>query len=204
MRDDINSNAGARRTPGRPREFDEVDILQRLVNLFWDKGYEATSLSDIVTTTGLKKGSLYSLFGGKHDMYMKSLAYYNREYVQAACKGLTNTASGLPRERLDVFLSSPIKALSEDNDQRGCFLCNSAAEMVKYDSEVRQSVAKAHDDMLRALKAVLLEESPLQEDEKISKRARALLVTYTGLRILARTRPDLEILRDAKEAALEF
>ena len=76
--------------------------------------------------------------------------------------------------------------------------------MVKYDSEVRQSVAKAHDDMLRALKAVLLEESPLQEDEKISKRARALLVTYTGLRILARTRPDLEILRDAKEAALEF
>ena len=55
---------------GRPREYNEDNVMSALLGLFWDKGYEATSLSDIMTATGLRKGSLYSLFGGKRDMYL--------------------------------------------------------------------------------------------------------------------------------------
>jgi len=204
MRDHENILEPSKRSPGRPREFDEADILLRLVNLFWDKGYESTSLSDIVNVTGLKKGSLYSLFGGKHDMYIKSLAYYNRYYVKMACKDLIDKALGSPRDRLDSFMSSPIKALTEQEDQRGCFLCNAAAETAKPDIEVRRFIDAAHKDMLHALETVLREENPVIGNIVIKKRARALLVSYTGLRILARMSPEIELLQDAKIAALEF
>ena len=190
-------------SPGRPREFDETDIIVRLVNLFWDKGYEATSLSDIVTATGLKKGSLYSLFGGKRDMYLKSLAYYNAQYVKSACVALMDKTAGSPSVRLDRFLSSAVEAVVQDDDQRGCFLCNAAADMAKRDVDIQRSIADAHDDMLHALGTLLGEENPAQDMAQIVKRARSILVTYTGLRILVRAMPDIDILQDAKKAALE-
>ena len=51
--------------PGRPREFDETQVLRQIMKLFWRGGYEGVSLSDIMTETGLKKGSLYAAYGDK-------------------------------------------------------------------------------------------------------------------------------------------
>jgi len=76
--------------------------------------------------------------------------------------------------------------------------------MAKNDKDVQRSIAGAHDDMLHALGDVLREDKPAQDMAKIVKRARAILVIYTGLRIMVRAMPDIEILQDAKKAALEI
>jgi len=180
MREHENSVPKSKAMRGRPRKFDEADVTARLMNLFWDKGYEATSLSDIVTVTGLKKGSLYKVFGG------------------------SDKTAGPPRARLDTFLSSPIDAVETQDDHRGCFLCNAAAETNKQEADIKSSIAAAHERLLQALEAVLREEDSIQTDEEIRMRARALLVTYTGMRILVRASPDMQMLKDAKKAALEF
>ena len=204
MREHENSELKSKAMRGRPRKFDEADVTARLMNLFWDKGYEATSLSDIVTVTGLKKGSLYKVFGGKRDMYLKALAFYNAQYVKAACAYLSDKTAGPPHARLDKFLSSPIDAVETQDDHRGCFLCNAAAETNKQEADIKRSIAAAHERLLQALEAVLREEGSAQTDEDIRMRARALLVTYTGMRILVRASPDMQMLKDAKKAALEF
>ena len=209
MRDNENiksevKSLGAKQSRGRPRKFDEADVLMRLVNLFWDKGYEATSLSEIVETTGLKKGSLYSLFGGKRDMYLKSLAHYNVQYVKTACEALRDTSAGLPGTRLDRFLSSPIEAVTDNDDYRGCFLCNASAETTQRDTDIHSSISAAQDDIVRALEFVLEEDKPTQDSELITQRAKSLLVTYTGMRILVRANCDVELLQAAKKAALDF
>ena len=204
MREHENSELKSKAMRGRPRKFDEADVTARLMNLFWDKGYEATSLSDIVTVTGLKKGSLYKVFGGKRDMYLKALAFYNAQYVKAACAQLIDKSAGPPRARLETFLSSPIDAAVGQGDQRGCFLCNAAAETNKQETDIKGSIAAAHERLLRALETVLHEDAPNQTGEDIQIRARALLVTYTGMRILVRASPDMQMLKDAKKAALEF
>ena len=61
---------------GRPREFDEDDVLDRVVRQFWQHGYEATSLTDLVIATGVQKGSLYKAFGDKHALFMMALDRY--------------------------------------------------------------------------------------------------------------------------------
>ena len=112
------------RQKGRPREFDEADILSKIMSVFWSLGYEATKLSDIVSATGLQKGSLYKVFSGKQDMYLKALAHYDETIVQEAIAYLTLETSTPAKERLENFLSAPLNAVWERGERRGCFLCN--------------------------------------------------------------------------------
>jgi len=94
--------------------------------------------------------------------------------------------------------------MEKQGDQRGCFLCNAAAETNKQEADIKGSIAAAHERLLRALEGVLREDGPRQTDADLQMRARALLVTYTGMRILVRASPDMQILQDAKKAALDF
>ena len=61
---------------GRPASFDHAEILETIQTLFWDKGYAATSLDDIMASTGLGKGSLYAAYGAKEDMYLLAFTDY--------------------------------------------------------------------------------------------------------------------------------
>ncbi len=77
------SAARDKRPVGRPREFDEDSVLEAAMEVFWRKGYEATSLADLCDCTGLHKGSLYQTFGSKHDLFMKALKHYiDRQFAQ--------------------------------------------------------------------------------------------------------------------------
>ena len=61
---------------GRPRQFDEEQVLDAAMKAFWANGYEATSLADLVSVTGLHKGSLYQAFGDKHSLFVQTLNRY--------------------------------------------------------------------------------------------------------------------------------
>ena len=63
----------------RPREFDVDDALDRAMNVFWAKGYEATSMSDLMAAMDLSKSSLYDTFGSKHELFLSALQRYKRQ-----------------------------------------------------------------------------------------------------------------------------
>ena len=63
------------------------------MNVFWEKGYEATSMQDLVDATGLLKGSLYGAFGGKQALYMIALAHYDHTHIQVGIDMLNGEAS---------------------------------------------------------------------------------------------------------------
>lgn len=189
---------------GRPRDFDEETVLRDLVRLFWVKGYEGTSLQHIMAETGLKKGSLYSLFGSKKDMYMQALIFYNQGHVKSACQQLMDEASGQPLARLERFLTAPIISVSRDMDRSGCFLCNAAADMADKDNDVNNVVEKAHMALEAALMMALKSHDPSLNNVELLIKARSLLTTYTGLRILARTSKDISRLEAGRDAAMQF
>jgi AcrR family transcriptional regulator len=189
---------------GRPREYNEDNVMSALLGLFWDKGYEATSLSDIMTATGLRKGSLYSLFGGKRDMYLKALMRYERDYVAMVCIMLKDKDIGSGAERLDQFLSLPIKAAHDNSDQRGCFLCNASADMAAHDAEIRDFIRQCYADMTAAIEQAVQESWPGGALHHITARARLLMAVYSGLRIMARSDLARDYMDSAKIAALDF
>ena len=65
----------------RPKEFEEVDVLEKAMYLFWQKGYYQASIQDLVDTMGINRASLYGAFADKHNLYMKALERYRQQDV---------------------------------------------------------------------------------------------------------------------------
>ena len=184
---------------GRPREFDVDEALAQITDVFWAKGFEGASMSDLMAATGLRKGSLYAAFGDKRAMYLKALAFYDRTAIDAGVGVLGGTAA--PKHRIDRFLQSAIDAVDRDGDRRGCFLCNASIDQAALNSETEQTVKQSLGRLRRALEGVLAELGTTKSGRRRSA-AQHLLSVYFGLRVLAKAGQPVKALRDAKEEAL--
>lgn len=104
---------------GRPREFDEAEVLDRALTLFWRKGFEATSIRDLVEETGVARASLYGAFGDKEDLFRRALAHYKQmtgEYMQEVAAAATAT------EAIEALLLGWVGLTCRRAGPRGCFL----------------------------------------------------------------------------------
>ncbi len=80
---------------GRPKEFDEAEVLERAVELFWARGYQATSVQDIVDHVGVNRQSLYNEFGGKDALFLAALRRYMERYQAALARYVGGVLAGL-------------------------------------------------------------------------------------------------------------
>lgn len=188
-------------TLGRPREFDPEETLSKTMQLFWENGYEATVLRDIIQATNLGKASLYKAFGNKQSMYLKALSHYEGLMVEAAVTTLRSTDQP-PIDRIEMFLSSPIIAVRDHKDRRGCFLCNAAADRASLDEEAGKLVQRGYAKMRSAVHDSLIEAEPTLDPLLAAARAELVLTVYSGLRVMARSGIAPEVLSLAKEQAI--
>jgi TetR/AcrR family transcriptional repressor of nem operon len=133
---------------GRPREFDEEQVLDAAMKAFWANGYEATSLADLVSVTGLHKGSLYQAFGDKHSLFIQTLNRYlqNIRHHKNQVLDQSDTPLGGVRAVLHHFID-----MSEvDSDcPQGCMAVKMLVEMAPHDAEV-QRIMDDHKQVMRA------------------------------------------------------
>ena len=184
---------------GRPREFDEDEALAKILDVFWAKGFEGTSMSDLETATGLRKGSLYAAFGDKRAMYLKALALYGRTTIDEAVRVLTGIDA--PERRIGKFLQSAIDAVAVENDRRGCFLCNASIDQAALDPETQRSVNGNFERLRRVLEEALSELSAIDNNRRRAA-AQHLLSVYFGLHVLAKAGQPVRMLKAARESAL--
>jgi AcrR family transcriptional regulator len=188
--------------PGRPREFDPDETLSKIMQLFWKNGYEATGLSEIISVTGLGKTSLYKAFGNKQSMYLKALKHYESLMVDAAVAVLRSKDLA-PFDRIDAFLSSPIIAVRDHNDLRGCFLCNAAADRASLDSETSALVQNGYAKMRQAIIGSLSEAFLQLASETIAVRAEIVLTVYSGLRVMSRAGQTADMMLATKDQVIK-
>lgn len=195
-----------RTTRGRPREFDEDEALTAIMNVFWKKGFEGTSMRDLVDATGLKKGSLYAAFGDKRAMYLKALALYDRTRIDSAVQSLKGDGSAL--QRIDRFLQSATNGGADHGDARGCFICNASIDQAPTDPDTGRMVQASLSRLETALMGVVSElwaaaKGMPASTENASRPARHLMSVHFGLRVLAKAGAGPEVLDDAICTALQ-
>ena len=164
---------------------------------FWERGYRATSVDDLVRATGVKPGSLYSAFpGGKHALLMGSLKRYSNLVVPQKLGDLGNPGASVAEVRADF--DGLVRDLLSPGGRQGCLLVNSAIENAAVDPEVA-AVVRAHLARLeRCFAAALstaidLGEIPATVDPVF--RARGLVAISQGLMVIGKANPDEEVLR---------
>lgn len=134
----------------RPKEFDVDQALERALGVFWQKGYEATSMQDLVDAMGIQRASLYGTFGDKHSLYMQALKSYQQRGVEDLARNLATGES--PRQALIDLLQDVAERTSGRGGKKGCFCVNAAVEVAPEDRDV-QKLLRAHTDHVEELLA---------------------------------------------------
>lgn len=131
---------------GRPRKFDEEQVLVEAMFTFWQKGYEATSLKDLENATRLPTSSLYNSFGNKEDLFIKSLEYYFNTIVRKRIE--TYLEMDDPIEGIYAFFTSCFSQLPDDHADISCLVVNSSSEMPTRSERARKCLLK-HEKMFQ-------------------------------------------------------
>jgi TetR/AcrR family transcriptional repressor of nem operon len=179
----------------RPRQFDEDAVLRAVCDQFWNAGYAATSMQDLMRVSGLGKGSLYAAFGDKHELFLRVL----RRYVESLDVGLRRSVDSAARavDALRSFLMSPVGDPDGVSARRGCLLANSTTELASADPVVAAEARQAYEGTT-AIVAECVARAQAEGDLPASAdpvgTARALLAAQQGLTFMGRSGMDVETL----------
>lgn len=166
---------------GRPREFDTDEVLDAAMRAFWDKGYESTSLCDLMQATGLHKGSLYQAFGDKHSLFLQSLQRYLAEMRRQKTAILKSAATPL-EGFINVAHGMVDMAIGDSDCPAGCMAINSLVELAPHDAAVQDMLA----DHLQAMRKSMVETiTAAQKNGQISTARPAELISNIVLTFMA-------------------
>ncbi|MER5599168.1 TetR/AcrR family transcriptional regulator [Streptomyces sp. NPDC002265] len=188
----------------RSKEFDPDATLDAALELFWQRGYEATSMADLVERLGIGRASIYATYGNKHDLYLKALERYGETRDPLLLRELSRPGPALPAVRA-VVRRFAAEAAADDSRTRGCFVTNTAAEVAPHDSAAARRVERSWEHLETLLHSALVRaqaqgELPAQREPRAV--ARMLLVLMQGLRVVGKASADPARVREAAEQAL--
>lgn len=187
----------------RTKEFKPEEALEVAMELFWRRGYEATSMRDLLEGMGIGRGSFYDTFGDKRALFLAALDRFEESRTAWAIEVLEESPS--PLAGIEEVFERTVENLVGYEPRRGCLLANSAVELAPHDPEVaarisgyvRRTEAAFEDALARA-----------RVKKEISKKsdpralAHFLVTNLHGLRVMARAGADRETLEDAVRITL--
>lgn len=169
----------------RPRKFDEEQVLESALLLFWRRGYAATSIQDLVQATGLGRQSLYNTFGGKQELFVAALGEYRRRVDEELCALHSPTAG---RDEIRSYILGALDAQTRLGCG-ACLLVVTAFAPVIEDGDIRDAVHDGAESgraaFEHALTACVAREEI--EDVDLPSTAAALYAFLAGLGALRRT-----------------
>ncbi len=188
---------------GRPREFNETEVLAAAIDCFWERGYEATSTRELAEKMGLTGASLYNAFGDKRSLYRRALNHYIETSFADRVRRFEGKLS--PPQAISAFFSEIIQRSLTDSQRKGCMLVNSALEVAPHDPEFREIVTEVLEHIeafFRRCVQAGQQDGTITATQSATDLGRLLLGVHIGLRVIARTRPERELLEGMVRPAL--
>jgi AcrR family transcriptional regulator len=186
----------------RPREFDEDEVLLAALRLFWEKGYEGTSLSDLMEAMGLTKSSLYKAFGSKETLFWRVVDRYNRDFLGFRLEAL---AEPTPRRIGERLLYGMVELHSGERTPNGCLELNAALACSTITEPIRQQLLRNRERFRLELRDRFEETvatSPLPPGMTSNDAASLVISLIQGLAVQAKAGVPQETARRVVHAAL--
>jgi TetR/AcrR family transcriptional repressor of nem operon len=177
---------------GRKKEFDEDAVLHKAMRLFWEQGYEKTSMQELVSHMGIHKKSMYDTFCDKQSLYVKTLKRYSEMSEQSVKRGMADTRSA--KEAIRLLFEMAIQQQEE--------LPGGAVELAKHDSEAIDWVHLKWTDTEQLIQDLIVEGQKSGEFSKtlnVEELSYYFINALIGLRVMAKTISDREKLRQIIE-----
>jgi len=187
----------------RTKDFDEQAVLQKAICLFWNKGYNGTSMQDLVEGLGISRSSLYDTFGDKHQLYLKALDAYQLQYGTQLCKltGESASAKAAIRQILDLVITD----LLADEQRKGCFIVNAGIELANHDQDVNKMICQTEQQLEQAFAKVIRagqEKGEIEKGKDAQALARFLNNTVKGMQVSVKATTQRSYFDDIINTAL--
>ena len=187
------------------KSFDEEDAIAKAMKVFWEKGFEPASITDLVASTGITRGSLYNAFGGKEQLFVKALLKYDQENRRAMLAELE--AMDDPKRSITTLFDGIVAETLADTEKKGCFLVNTSSELATHGEEVNRIVRngiREFEAFLRRSIEVGQARKDFPESLDAAATAKALLAMIVAIRVLGRGVFDKSALTTIADQALRL
>ncbi|WP_312116535.1 TetR/AcrR family transcriptional regulator [Brevibacillus reuszeri] len=189
----------------RPREFQEDKALEKAMHLFWEKGYEATSLSDLTSRMGIQKPSIYAAFGDKKDLFEAALRKYIHEHASFIRRQLQSVPSA--KEAIRSLFEEITAQAYEDDRNCGCFCINTMVELAPHEPRF-EVLTREHQLYLSVIFLETIERGKKSGEFQPGVNAKALantlVVSLIGLTVMMKSRPDRGFVNQSVETILSL
>ncbi|MGF9696636.1 TetR/AcrR family transcriptional regulator [Paenibacillus sp. MABNR03] len=187
----------------RSKEFEDNEVLEKAMKLFWEQGYEKTSISDLVEHMGIHRRSLYDTFGDKHTLFLKALDRFHDKL----CDGLVGEVkrSKTATEALQLIFSSVI--CSVNDSPSGCLMVNSAVELAMRDTEVDKKITDLFSLSEQLFKDIIQwgqQSGEFSAEYSAEDQAEHLHAIYVGIRVMRRTSIRKEKLQHMADVSIKL
>ncbi|MFJ7663522.1 TetR/AcrR family transcriptional regulator [Lysinibacillus sp. NPDC097162] len=182
----------------RTREFDEDQVLNAAMQLFWEKGYEATSLSDLTSRMGIQRPSIYSTFGDKKELFEAALRKYTMSRASDIRTKLQSHSS--IKEAFSTFFSDIINDEYGGAFSKGCFCINTMVELAPHDERF-EILTREHQLYLTVIFQETIERGiqsgELEANTDAKSLAQSLIIALIGLTVMMKSRPQRSFIDNA-------
>lgn len=167
----------------RPKKYNEEEVIEKAMNLFWRNGYETTSMQMLENEMGINKFSIYSSFGSKDGVFLESLKCYQQKLNQLLTK-LKETSSNI--EDIKQYFYDFIEFSQEAEVKKGCLITNTASE-IRDETHVKiKQTLKLFTEDVKTIFANILKKDPNKSQEMAQKQADYLIISMFGLSMASR------------------
>ncbi len=182
------------------KSFDVDLATDRATEVFWKKGYEATSMADLTAAMRINKGSLYNAFGSKKALFDRALTRYDQKTRAAKINQLRAQNDGVAA--IYAFFDGFVEEARKDPRNLGCFVVNTAQDLPNQPPEIAQTIHSALEDIKEFFREMIekgQQAGDIPNTVRPEETAQAMLSMLVGLRLLSRGSagiPALEAIRD--------
>lgn len=189
----------------RPKEFNRDEVLTKAMEVFWENGFEGTSMQDLLDRMGINRGSLYDTFGDKHSLYLEALDKYRQMNETVLLEVLQKKNS--IREKLQEVFMRVVEDACSDGGFYGCFINNAMVERAFVDPKTALRTVATINIIENALEKALksaIENGELRKELDTSSVARFLFANLQGLLVIAKNTREREKLEDIVRVTLSI
>jgi TetR/AcrR family transcriptional regulator, transcriptional repressor for nem operon len=184
------------------KQFDRNEVLDHAMSAFWQNGYQATSIQDLVDATGVNRGSLYSTFGDKCGLFLAVLDHYTERIARPTMAKLDDPD---PRRAIEGMFESILRRNSDPAWPRGCLDTNTSLECPGAGDDIGRKIAELLGQQESAIYQVLRRaqtEGALDPKQDARALARFFVGVAQGLNVVNKAAPDPAMLKDMVKVAM--
>jgi TetR/AcrR family transcriptional regulator, transcriptional repressor for nem operon len=185
------------------KQFDQDDVLDRAMRVFWERGYEATSIQDVVEATGINRGSLYATFNDKKQLFLAVLTHYANRVGAPMMAELTDPD---PRQAIERLFAAILRRTGDPTKPRGCLITNTALECPRSGDDISRTIAAWVGQQESMFYQVLLNAQAtgaLPRAHDCRALARFFVGVAQGLNVVHKAMADPIVLQDIVRVAMQ-